>query len=96
MESGAKTIQDLKTAVFSSMDLPPLFPYFTIDDGLFEDGGVVDNLPLRFATELKSCDFLFVLPLNATFNEKVKQQFPHPAVVSSNGYEARRARAKCI
>ena len=69
----AKTIQDLKTAVFSSMDLPPLFPYFTIDDGLFEDGGVVDNLPLRFATELEDCDFLFVLPLNATFNEKVNR-----------------------
>jgi predicted acylesterase/phospholipase RssA len=67
----ATGIDDLKHAVFSSMDLPPLFPYFTIDDSYFEDGGVVDNLPLRFATELEQCELIFVLPLNATFEESV-------------------------
>jgi NTE family protein len=64
----------LKLAVFASMDLPPLFPYMHIrtDRGeWFEDGGVVDNLPMRFGTEIEECNLLFVLPLNASFAEKV-------------------------
>lgn len=70
----AKTIQDVKSAVFASMDLPPLFPYMTIRSGKqewFEDGGVIDNVPIRFGTELENCDLLFVLPLNATFARPV-------------------------
>jgi hypothetical protein len=36
-----------------------------------EDGGVVDNLPIRFGTEIEGCDLLFILPLNATFEQEV-------------------------
>jgi NTE family protein len=63
----AKTVEDLRTAVFSSMDLPPLFSYMKIDDMDYEDGGVIDNLPIRFGTDIEKCDLLFVLPLNANF-----------------------------
>jgi predicted acylesterase/phospholipase RssA len=59
----------IKTAVFASMDLPPLFPYIPWDDDLFEDGGVIDNLPISFAAREK-CDLVFVLPLNADFEEE--------------------------
>ena len=67
-------LERLKIAVFASMDLPPLFPYMHIrtDRGeWFEDGGVVDNLPMRFGTEIEGCNLLFVLPLNASFAEQV-------------------------
>lgn len=67
----AKTVQDIRDAVFCSMDLPPLFEYMSIGDEVFEDGGVVDNLPIRFGTELEKCDLLFVLPLNASFEQAV-------------------------
>lgn len=60
-------MEQLKIAVFASMDLPPLFPYVQIGRDLFEDGGVIDNLPIMFAA-MEGCDFLFVLPLNADFN----------------------------
>jgi predicted acylesterase/phospholipase RssA len=63
----AKSLDDVREGVFASMDLPPLFPYVQVGAGLFEDGGVVDNLPIRFGTEIEQCDLLFVLPLNATF-----------------------------
>jgi predicted acylesterase/phospholipase RssA len=67
----AKSVDDIRTAVFSSMDLPPLFQYTAINDGYFEDGGVVDNLPIRFGTEIEKCDLLFILPLNASFERAV-------------------------
>ena len=77
VESGtykiATMLEDIKEGVFSSMDLPPLFRYTRIGDQYFEDGGVVDNLPIRFGTEIEHCDLLFVLPLNATFAESVNQ-----------------------
>ena len=63
----------LELAVFASMDLPPLLPYLSIRTDkteLFEDGGVVDNLPMRFGTEIEECNLLFVLPLNASFAQK--------------------------
>jgi predicted acylesterase/phospholipase RssA len=66
-------MDELKTAVFASMDLPPLFPYVKIGPDLFEDGGVIDNLPIMFAA-MEGCDFLFVLPLNADFNAKPDQR----------------------
>ncbi len=72
--SGADPLERLKTAVFASMDLPPLFPYTRIRTDRhewFEDGGVVDNLPLRFGTETEQCHLLFVLPLNASFEKQV-------------------------
>ena len=71
----------LKLAVFASMDLPPLFPYMQIRtdrEEWFEDGGVVDNLPMRFGTEIEECNLLFVLPLNASFAKQVN----HDSVVN--------------
>jgi NTE family protein len=67
----AESVEDIRTAVFSSMDLPPLFEYMRIGDKYFEDGGVVDNLPIRFGTEIENCDLLFILPLNASFEHEV-------------------------
>lgn len=63
----ASTLEDLEQAVFASMDLPPLFEYVRIGDEVFEDGGVVDNLPIYFGTGIEKCDLLFVLPLNASY-----------------------------
>jgi predicted acylesterase/phospholipase RssA len=63
----ARTLADLEAAVFASMDLPPLFEYARFGDELFEDGGVVDNLPIYFGTGIEKCDLLFVFPLNASF-----------------------------
>lgn len=63
----ARTLDDLEEAVFASMDIPPLFEYVRIGDETFEDGGVVDNLPIYFGTGIEKCDLLFVLPLNASF-----------------------------
>jgi predicted acylesterase/phospholipase RssA len=61
-------LAQLKVAVFSSMDLPPLFPYVEDEerDKLYEDGGIIDNLPLSFAA-VEQCDVIFVLPLNSDF-----------------------------
>lgn len=62
-------MEGVKAGVFASMDLPPLFPYVERNGKLFEDGGVIDNLPITFAA-LEGCDLLFVLPLNADFEEE--------------------------
>lgn len=59
----------LRDGVFASMDLPPLFPYVERKDECFEDGGVIDNLPVMFPA-MESCDLIFVLPLNSDFNAK--------------------------
>ncbi|MFQ5750797.1 MAG: patatin-like phospholipase family protein [bacterium] len=73
-KNNTDVLERLKVAVFASMDLPPLFPYMFIDREWFEDGGVVDNLPLRFATGIEQCNLLFVLPLNASFYASVDQK----------------------
>jgi NTE family protein len=59
-------LKDVKDGVFASMDLPPLFPYMEIDHSYYEDGGVIDNLPVIFAA-IESCDLIFVLALNSDF-----------------------------
>jgi len=61
-------MQGLRAAVFASMDLPPLFPYIRRNGKLFEDGGVIDNVPIEFAA-VEGCDLIFVLPLNSDFEE---------------------------
>jgi len=66
----ARSVDDIRDAVFASMDIPPLFKNVSIGEELFEDGGVVDNLPIRFGTEFENCDLLFILPLNASFEQK--------------------------
>ncbi|MBW3660832.1 MAG: patatin-like phospholipase family protein [Gemmatimonadetes bacterium] len=65
-----RSLADLREAVFASMDLPPLFEHVRIGDELFEDGGVIDNLPIYFGTGIEKCDLLFVLPLNASFTAR--------------------------
>jgi len=62
-----EVLERMRSAVFASMDLPPLFPYMKIGQEWFEDGGVVDNLPIRFATQIEHCNLIFILPLNSSF-----------------------------
>jgi predicted acylesterase/phospholipase RssA len=58
----------IKSAVFASMDIPPAFRRLQDAGGnSYEDGGVIDNLPIQFATWCEGCNLLFVFPLNATF-----------------------------
>lgn len=59
--------RDLRSAVFTSLDMPPIFPRIREGGHAFEDGGVVDNLPIRYTTRLEGCNLLFVLPLHASF-----------------------------
>ena len=68
-----RRIDEVKDAVFASMDLPPLFPYQQIGYEYFEDGGVIDNLPVRFGTFVEECDLLFILALNSSFEAKPEQ-----------------------
>ena len=68
------TLDNIRRDVFCSMDIPPLFPYTAVDNDFFEDGGVIDNLPIRFGTEIEECDLLLILPLNASFERKVDQR----------------------
>jgi NTE family protein len=71
---GANEFMDgVKFGVFASMDLPPLFPYMQLDDNLFEDGGVIDNLPVLFAA-MEGCDLIFILPLNSDFTSVPNQR----------------------
>ncbi|MDT5268635.1 MAG: Patatin-like phospholipase [Acidobacteriota bacterium] len=75
----ARTLDELRFGVFSSMDLPPLFEYATGGNGngdadFYEDGGVIDNLPIYFGTEVEECDLLFILPLNASFEQEVNHR----------------------
>jgi NTE family protein len=66
-------LEGVKFGVFASMDLPPLFPYMKMGDDFFEDGGVIDNLPVLFAA-MEQCDLIFVLPLNSDFNAVPNQR----------------------
>lgn len=62
---------DLLQAVFASMDIPPAFARMEGPTGdECEDGGIIDNLPIRYATRNEGCNLLFVFPLNATFEVK--------------------------
>ncbi len=70
IEGGDDALERTGEAVFASMNLPPLFPYSKIGDGIFEDGGVIENIPFRFGAPIEDCDLLFVLPLNATFQDR--------------------------
>ena len=73
-------LRELEDAVFASMDIPPVFPYMARPDESgertewFEDGGVIDNLPMIFGTAIADCDLLIVLPLNASFSAAVNHR----------------------
>lgn len=61
-------IREIEAAVFASMDIPPAFRRMEdVRGDHYEDGGVIDNLPIQFATWCEGCNLLFVFPLNATF-----------------------------
>jgi NTE family protein len=62
-------MDSIGTSIFASMDLPPLFPYAHINGDVYEDGGVIDNVPIVFAA-VEGCDLIFVLPLNSDFEEE--------------------------
>ena len=66
---GSDALQRTADAVFASMDLSPVFPHPRLDDGTFENGGVIDSLPFRFGSPVEDCDLIFVLPLNAMSEE---------------------------
>lgn len=78
----ASKLEDIREGVFASMDIPPLFQYskstLELENGqdadFFEDGGVIENLPIRFGTEFEKCDLLFILPLNASFEREVNHK----------------------
>ena len=76
----AQALQELEDAVFASMDIPPVYPYMGMPDesgtktDWFEDGGVIENLPMIFGTAIEECDLLFVLPLNASFSATVNHR----------------------
>ena len=62
---------ELEASVFASMDIPPLLARIRgIHGQRYEDGGVIDNLPIRYATWFEGCNLLFVFPLNSTFRHK--------------------------
>jgi predicted acylesterase/phospholipase RssA len=67
----ATSVDRMREAVFTSMGIPPLFPYTLVRNAetstWAEDGGVIDNLPIRLATAFDAIDLLFVLPLNSSF-----------------------------
>jgi predicted acylesterase/phospholipase RssA len=68
----ASSIEDVKQAVFTSMDLPPLFERVRGRNlQWYEDGGVVCNIPVQFATAYEECELVFILPLNASFDQPV-------------------------
>ena len=67
-KGGEGFLSGLKMGVFASMDLPPLFPYVRHRGELFEDGGVIDNVPITFPAS-DGCDLIFILPLNADFEQ---------------------------
>jgi NTE family protein len=69
----AAFLAGVKAGVFASMDLPPLFPYVERGDRLFEDGGVIDNLPITFPA-VEGCDLIFILPLNSDFEQQPNQK----------------------
>lgn len=78
----ATEINHIENAVFTSMALPLIFQATERKSGagttkgqssFYEDGGVIDNLPISIGTELEGCDLIFVLPLNASFEKDVDQ-----------------------
>jgi NTE family protein len=69
----ATFLDGVKAGVFASMDLPPLFPYALRNNRYFEDGGVIDNLPIGFPA-IEGCDLIFILPLNSDFEAQPNQR----------------------
>lgn len=69
IEAGDDAPAQTADAIFASMNLPPLFPGAMIDGSMIEDGGAIDDLPLRFGSPIEDCDLIFVLPLHTTYQQ---------------------------
>ncbi|MGH7931701.1 MAG: hypothetical protein ACREQN_00895, partial [Candidatus Binataceae bacterium] len=66
IEPGKGAATRVGDALFASMDLAPLFGEGRIGKKYYEDGGVLDPIPIRFGSPVEECDLLFVLPLAAS------------------------------
>lgn len=74
--SPARTLETLETCVFAALDLPPLLESVEMGGREYEDGGVIENLPLGFATDFEACDLVFVFALNAAFGARAEARGP--------------------
>ena len=63
IENDGEQLQRLTDAIFASLGQAPLLPG-KIQGAFFEDGDVLDPVPMRFAVPIESCDLVFVLPSN--------------------------------
>jgi predicted acylesterase/phospholipase RssA len=61
IEADGEQIKRTADAVFASLGNAPFFQG-RWGDILFEDGGALDPVPLRFASPLENCDLVFILP----------------------------------
>lgn len=99
----ATSIDRIREAAFTSMGIPPLFPYTYVYNSeasaWAEDGGVIDNLPIRLATAFDKIDLIFVLPLNSSYFLPEKPRMIVPRlfrVVDMRGGLQERAALKSI
>lgn len=72
-DDAVQYLKNLKDGIFASMTFPPLIPQQAIGSALYEDGGVVDNLPIYFGSVIEDCDYLFILPLNLSADVERQQ-----------------------
>ena len=72
-DDAVQYFENLKDGVFASMTFPPLIPQHAKGSALYEDGGVVDNLPIYFGSAIEDCDYLFILPLNVSSDVERQQ-----------------------
>lgn len=79
-DDAVQYLENLKDGVFASMTFPPLIPQHAKGSALYEDGGVVDNLPIYFGSAIEDCDYLFILPLNVS-SDVEKQQINTRSII---------------
>ena len=72
-DDAVQYLKNLKDGIFASMTFPPLIPQQARGSALYEDGGVVDNLPIYFGSVIEDCDYLFILPLNLSADVERQQ-----------------------
>lgn len=80
-DDAGQYLKNLKDGIFASMTFPPLIPQQAIGSALYEDGGVVDNLPIYFGSVIEDCDYLFILPLNLSADVE-RQQINTRSIIS--------------
>lgn len=60
-DDAVQYLEHLKDGVFASMTFAPLIPQYAKGSALYEDGGVVDNLPIYFGSAIEDCDYLEII-----------------------------------